>query len=299
MIATQATTVVLLGLPTAMSLLACANGYPASIPHGLARSFEYDINSNIQQENPTGKSNIKKPSLPTILDLEHTTDTLPSLLFTSLQHRAVALLLGSVNRSEYSKFSRALGFGQFVIHQLTESTQIVLYQIGKVKDQERPGKDDNSDDSNDTNLDVNALMGINEENEEDDSEGQDEDLWDKDMETRDWGPLDISSRILRRQRTKTMQTDLKLGNSETEIWNSIQNNDDDDSGKFRNPFAIGIQEENDYLQQEKLGDESSESINYYGCGFVRRFEKCSTSENMPSASEDCRGVYHIVVTLIQ
>ncbi|KAF9397595.1 hypothetical protein BGX21_008700 [Mortierella sp. AD011] len=259
-----------------MSLLACANGYPASIPHGLARSFEgLDL---IPVYNP---------------------------------------LLG------------ALGFGQFVIHQLTESTQIVLYQIGKVKDQERPGKDDNSDDSNDTNLDVNALsslngitdssnlygawirlslpaikggvktVGINEENEEDDSEGQDEDLWDKDMETRDWGPLDISSRILRRQRTKTMQTDLKLGNSETEIWNSIQNNDDDDSGKFRNPFAIGIQEENDYLQQEKLGDESSESINYYGCGFVRRFEKCSTSENMPSASEDCRGVYHIVVTLIQ
>ncbi|KAF9999467.1 hypothetical protein BGZ80_002323 [Entomortierella chlamydospora] len=203
---------------------------------------------------------------------------------------------------------KLLDSGQFVIHQLTESTQIALYQIGKVKDPERPGNDHNSDDSNDTNLDVNALttkdgvktVGINEENEEDDSEGQDEDLWDKDMKTHDWGATGHLFEDFEETEDKDDETDLKVSNSgETESWDSIQNNDDDDSGELRNSFAIGVQEENDYLQQEELDDESSENIDYYGCDFSKRLEKCSISEDMPSASEGCRGVYHIVVTLIQ
>ncbi|KAF9347101.1 hypothetical protein BGX26_001395 [Mortierella sp. AD094] len=210
-----------------------------------------------------------------------------------------------------------------VIHQLTEGIQSAFYQISKVKDLERPGNDDGFDDSNDINLDINALssqnvplsigdhhglnhlsddwiwspspttrdrvkaVDINEEDEEDDSRGQDEDLWDEDMETHDWGGTGHLFEDFEEIEGKDDETELRLGRSEeVESWDSVQSDDDDDSDEFRNPFAIGIQEENDDLQQEELNDESPESIEYYVRDGVNQFEKRSISENKPSANED-------------
>ncbi|KAF8966996.1 hypothetical protein BGZ46_000263 [Entomortierella lignicola] len=179
-----------------------------------------------------------------------------------------------------------------VIHQLTEGIQSALHQINKARDLEQSRGYDRLDD--DMDLGINALSsqnipsltenhhGLNHlsddwiwssssttqegtvvvdiNNEFDDSRGQDEDLWDKDMETHDWDDTGHLFEEFEELESKDDDTGSKSRNSgETEALDSIQEDEDDDDN-FQNSFVIGIQEEDD--QQEALDDMMSEGEYY-------------------------------------
>ncbi|KAF8924214.1 hypothetical protein BGZ58_002037 [Dissophora ornata] len=165
-----------------------------------------------------------------------------------------------------------------VIHQLTEAIQSALYHIRKLKTLQHFRGDD-------IDLDINVLSsqsladrhGLDllsddwiwpssitaddkevedDEGEPDtDSRGQDEDLWDKDMESRDWDSVGHLFEDFEDEKdNKDANSDTEATTSsdtEQESWELVRDDDGDDS---KNPFTIGIQEEED-TQQDELYDE--------------------------------------------
>ncbi|KAF9103749.1 hypothetical protein BGX27_010390 [Mortierella sp. AM989] len=215
-----------------------------------------------------------------------------------------------------------------VIHQLTEGIQNALYHISKVKSLERPRNEDNSDEGSDMDFDINALSsqsiskgdhhGLNHLNDDwiwspsstdidgvkaadndydvdEDSTGQDKGLWDKDMEVHGWDTGHLFEDFVTGEKDDEMV--LKSSNNveaENDNWSSTQSDDDDEiEGYLQNPFAIGIQEDDD-LQQEELDDESIENDEDYerdgvmlpGYPRQNRFQKRSLSQvNSPVREE--------------
>ncbi|KAF9435337.1 hypothetical protein BGZ76_006488 [Entomortierella beljakovae] len=180
-----------------------------------------------------------------------------------------------------------------VIHQLTEGIQSSLYQISKDKDFDQNNNNNDSEDSNEQDLDIGALSsqsislsngnqhglnhlsddwvwsslssttdGTDKSEADDDSKGQDEDLWDKDMEIHDW---DSTGRLFEDFEDTDGKEELDQksddnGDLERENWDSIREEDDSDSTYeeyYPNPFAVGIQEDDRYQQEDQEEDDDS------------------------------------------
>ncbi|KAI1319904.1 hypothetical protein EDD11_002579 [Mortierella claussenii] len=192
-----------------------------------------------------------------------------------------------------------------VIHQLTEGIQSALQQISKAKALQSTKDGISTDEGNDTDLDINTLSsqsasmsdsdhhgldllsddwvgnGIEEKEEEgeEDLKGQDEDLWDRDMETHDW---DSTGHLF-----EDLEGGIEEGNSlqQPKALTSGADNEDEqeedaDYEGSVSPFSIGIQEEDGDQQQQEQGDDDDMTDEDEGKGSLwagytaqRRFHK--------------------------
>ncbi|KAG0300113.1 hypothetical protein BGZ98_009435 [Dissophora globulifera] len=187
-----------------------------------------------------------------------------------------------------------------VIHQLTEAIQSALYQIKKLKTLQR-SRDDGvmTDDGSDLDLDINALSSqslndhhnlnllsddwiwsspngeggmVDDGNEEDDadSKGQDEDLWDQDMEIHDWDSTGHLFEDFEEGKDKKVDVKTNSGsNIDHKSW-GMARGDDDDGDNSQRSFMIGIQEDDD-PQQYDFDDESPDSAEDYGLDMSQNY----------------------------
>ncbi|GJJ72805.1 hypothetical protein EMPS_05163 [Entomortierella parvispora] len=212
-----------------------------------------------------------------------------------------------------------------VIHQLTEAIQSSLQQISKLKSLH--GDNNNGDggdkDDVDQDLDINALSSQNiardhhsldllsddwvwsssvpggsgrledeEEEGDSDSRGQDEDLWDQDMELHPW---DSTGRLFEDFEDEAADS-ISSGSSnmdQNEDQNSFVSNwevsaaggeEDEENDDDLNPFAIGIQDPSDTLQDDDEDDDDE----YYSS---KDFDGDQTSSSPSSFGNYARQTY--------